>query len=503
MQNTKDTGARELFFVELLGSLTILFIWVISLYFLKDTPGYKNFIKILSYTFVVYVTFNILNEEVLSRFIHKTVLLVLNIFIFTLILEGISLATGIPFNRLNYLLIFPVVISAYFLGPLAGAGFSILTILLFALTHIYFFTSKHGVEFQEIFFYSTIYFFTDIMLIAIAAYVRENIKKTREKLKKAEISKERILESIPSGVLVLDSSKNPIYINPHATTILKEISIEEFIKKITEQSSSLHNQQDKRREIAIGARIIGYSIRTLPDNERIIIFQDLTEIKKLEREKELNKKLIALGEMSAQLAHEIRNPLTSIITASELLKEPGANQNLLVEKIIEGAERLNRLISEFLSFTRITGVKKEKINLSPLLTEITERFKWQYPNIRFELDIPDELLVLGESGLLNSVFENIIQNSVEALSERDEKLIKIMAQKSPEHVIISISDTGEGMDKETIKKIFDPFFTTKTYGTGLGLSLVRKILSYHNAEIKIKSEKNSGTTVEIIFPGIH
>ncbi len=501
MQTVKDTRARELFLVELLGSLTILFIWGVSLYFLKDIPGFKKFINILSYTLVVYVSFNILIEVVLARFINRTVLLAFDIFALTLILEGISVATGIPFNRLNYLLILPVVISAYFLGPAAGVGFSILTIVIFTLSHLYFFNTSGGIEFQDVFFYASIYFFMDLMLIAIAAYIRENTKKTREKLKKAELSKERILESIPSGVLVLDADGNILYINPHATMILKENKIQDFVEKILKNISPGENLNNKRKEIQIDDRIIGYSMRTLPDREKIVIFQDLTEIKRLEKEKELNKKLIALGEMSAQLAHEIRNPLTSIITASELLKEPGSNQKFLIEKIIEGAERLNRLITEFLSFTRITGVKKEKINISPLLREIVERFKWQYPDIMFEMDIPDNLEIMGERGLLNSVFENIIQNSVDALSEREQKIINITGKNLKGNVIVSITDTGEGIDSATLNKIFDPFFTTKTYGTGLGLSLVRKILSYHNAEIKIKSRKKQGTTFEIIFPG--
>ncbi len=499
MQKAPNQRARELFFVELLGSLTILFIWVISLYFLKDITGFKNFIRILSYTFVVYVAFSILQEELFVRFINRTALLVANIFILSIILEGISLATGIPFNRLNYLLLFPVVISAYFLGPISGIGFSILTIFLFAISHIYFFNTKENIALQEILFYSTIYFFTDIMLIAVAAYIRENIKKTTEKLKKAEISKERILESIPSGVLVLDAENRPIYINPHATSILEDISFEEFISNITKQASNKNISNQKRMEINIKDRIFGYSIRTLPDNEKIIIFQDLTDIKKLEKEKELNKKLIALGEMSSQLAHEIRNPLTSIITASELLKEPEANHNLLIDKIMEGAERLNRLITEFLSFTRITDIKKEKINISSLLLEIAEDFKWRYPDITFNIEIHDNLNIQGDVTSLHSVFENILQNSVDAVSETKEKIITITAKETNNQVIITITDTGEGMDEETKKKIFDPFYTTKTYGTGLGMSLVRKILLYHSAEIKINSRKNEGTLVKIIF----
>lgn len=450
------------------------------------------------------MAFNILIEEILTRFINRTALLVLNIFTLTLILEGISLATGVPFNRLNYLLTFPVVISAYFLGPLGGIFFSMITILLFAISHLYFFTPKHTIEFQEIFFYSTIYFFTDLMLVAIAAYVRENFKKTAEKLKKAEISKEIILESIPSGVLVFDKEGEPIYINPHAKTILNRIQMDVslFIKKIREEFLRTNYLKEKRKEIKIGDKIIEYSIKALPDNDSIIIFQDLTEIRKFEKEKELNKKLIALGEMSAQLAHELRNPLTSIITASELLKEEDANKKLLIEKIIEGAERLNRLISEFLSFTRITEVKREKVNLTPLITENIERFKWQYPNVKFEVYLPDNLYIMGEITLLNSVFENIIQNSIDALSESDKKLIKIEGKKNENYIIITISDTGEGMEEEILDKIFDPFFTTKTYGTGLGLSLVRKILSYHNAHIKIKTTKKKGTIFKIIFPAV-
>ena len=478
--------------MELVGSLSILFIWFISLYFLKDTPFYRTYIRILSYTFLVYVSFNILLEEILARFINRTVLLIINIFVLTFILEGVSIATGIPFNRLNYLMILPVVLSAYFLGLAAGILFSIMSIAIFALSHIYILHLSHAM--QDIAFYSSIYFFTDLMLISIAVYMRENIQSTRAKLRKAEISKERILESIPSGVLVLDENNTPIYTNPHASKIMTQEELNAFVEKLSPQET------ETRKEIQLGNKIIGYSVRTLPDNEKIIIFQDVTSIKKLEKERELNKKLIALGEMSAQLAHELRNPLTSIITATELLKEEGTNKNMLMEKIIEGSERLNRLITEFLSFTKITGAKKDRVNLSKIVKETTDRFAWQYKDIHIIHNIQEDVYIPGDPGLLVSVIENLLQNAVEALYESEVKKIEVTLSIKGGKAVLTVKDSGEGIDKNTLEHIFDPFFTTKTYGTGLGLSLVRKILSYHNAEIKIKSEKQKGTEFEIIFP---
>ncbi len=440
----------------------------------------------------MYVAFNILLEEILSRFIGKTALLVTNILVLTVILEGVSIAIGAPFNRLNYLLILPVALSAYFLGLVAGIIFSIMSIAIFALSHIYILHLSHVME--DIVFYSLIYFFTDLVLIAVAVYMRENIQRTRARLRKAEISKERILESIPSGVLVLDRKNKAVYTNPYAFEILTPKELDMFVKVVSS------NETEARKEIKIGDKIIGYSIRTLPDHEKIIIFQDLTEIKKMEKEHELNKKLIALGEMSAQLAHELRNPLTSIITATELLKEEGTNKNMLIEKIIEGSERLNRLITEFLSFTKITGAKKECVNLSKLVKEITDRFAWQYPDIDFITEVQDNVYIKGDPALIVSVIENLLQNAVDALVESEKKHIKIILASEGRRAVLTVKDTGEGMDAQTMERVFDPFFTTKTYGTGLGLSLVRKILSYHNAEIKIKSEKRKGTEVKVTFP---
>ena len=132
--------------------------------------------------------------------------------------------------------------------------------------------------------------------------------------------------------------------------------------------------------------------------------------------------------------------------------------------------------------------------------EVVDRFAWQHNDIKFSSKVEENVFIHGESGLLVSVIENLLQNAVEAMEESPQKNIEVSLIRENDKAILTIKDSGEGIDNETLERIFDPFFTTKTYGTGLGLSLVRKILSYHNAEIKIKSEKHSGTEFKIVFP---
>jgi two-component system sensor histidine kinase PilS (NtrC family) len=235
-----------------------------------------------------------------------------------------------------------------------------------------------------------------------------------------------------------------------------------------------------------------------------IIFQDITEIKAQQERLKLIDRLAALGEMAAGLAHEIRNPLTSISGAAEFLNHAGLilpEGQRLIEIIQKESERLNKLTSSFLLYGRPEKKKAEKLflaeEISSILILLHQRKK--LANADVDLDIPKELCLTIDPDMFRQVMLNILLNAFQAIPEGHGKIM-ISAGNSDHKVHVSVKDNGKGIDSEAIKKIFDPFFTTKPEGTGLGLSIVHRIVTELGGQIAVQSTPGKGTSFDIVFP---
>jgi two-component system sensor histidine kinase PilS (NtrC family) len=222
-------------------------------------------------------------------------------------------------------------------------------------------------------------------------------------------------------------------------------------------------------------------------------------------------RLRALGELAAGMAHEVRNPLTSISGSVQVLKKSlmldGESQHLM-DTVIREAGRLNALITDFLLFAK-PATKMTKIDLRDIINETVNIFKNspESGNIDIQLKIEDGLIVEGDSRQLKQVFWNLFINAGNAMPDnnRDKgqgargKII-VEATIREEDVEVTISDTGMGIPPENIERIFDPFFTTTDSGTGLGLAVVHRIIENHNGKIAVKSKKSEGTSFKITLP---
>jgi signal transduction histidine kinase len=235
-----------------------------------------------------------------------------------------------------------------------------------------------------------------------------------------------------------------------------------------------------------------------------MIEQRAQERRELESQLHLAERLAALGEMVAGISHEIKNPLGIIRSTAELLGEmPDASdtQKRLSGVITEESTRLNQIVTEFLDFARPQVPNLQECQLEEI---IEKNLSFIRPELEKKgIQIQDNLngrsfKLRADLDLLYRAFLNILINAIQSM--QDGGTIDIKVQEARDTYQIEIEDTGCGISEENVDKIFNPFFTTKEKGSGLGLSIVRKIIEGHRGTIDIQSREGEGTKVEVQLP---
>jgi two-component system sensor histidine kinase HydH len=212
---------------------------------------------------------------------------------------------------------------------------------------------------------------------------------------------------------------------------------------------------------------------------------------------ELRSRLSSLGEISAGIAHELRNPMGVIAGYTKLLSKK-ADESLkpTVDAIAKEINVMNRIISDFLSFAKPAEPNISDVDLKGMIKNCVSVLAGGRGDIKANLNINGLPAIKGDEILLRQAFTNLIQNAIESMPKGGELSIRSSLGDSIE---VSVSDTGPGIAENIVNKIFLPFFTTKDKGTGLGLSIVQKIIVSHGGNIFVESS-NNGTTFRIRFP---
>ena len=235
------------------------------------------------------------------------------------------------------------------------------------------------------------------------------------------------------------------------------------------------------------------------EDNLLISFQDLTHLKEIEEQLRRNDRLVAVGQLAAGLAHEIRNPLASISGSVQLLLEGGnmsTNDQRLLQIVLREAERLNHLLSDFLRFARPTPPTMERHDLALICDELIEVVKGdpRFADIQFLKDYASNEF-LCDGGQLRQALLNLVINAAEALNG----VGAIRLYAAPDPVIIRVEDSGPGLLPEVQKQLFNPFFTTKENGTGLGLATVHAIVSAHGGTIEVAGSSLGGAAFTLSF----
>lgn len=219
------------------------------------------------------------------------------------------------------------------------------------------------------------------------------------------------------------------------------------------------------------------------------------------------EKLAALGQLSAGVGHELRNPLAAIANAVFVLRRRLEKEGPVSEKVAEPlglAERelaqCQRIVTELLDYARETKLELVPVDLEPLLTECVGLLKVP-ANVTVRLEVPPGFPVLSaERGRLRQVFVNLLQNGVEAIPEWRAGLVTASAMAAKGEVKVVVRDDGTGMDEATRARVFEPLFTTKKQGTGLGLAIVESLVKQHGGALSLESTPGAGTAFTVVLP---
>lgn len=309
----------------------------------------------------------------------------------------------------------------------------------------------------------------------------------------------RLLEALPAGVVVLDRTGQLDVANPAADHLLGTpalgmawADIEQTRLEVTETPGEMQ-AGDKRVALSM----------TEPDavGGRIVLLHDITEAHRLKMQAERNERLAAMGEMAAQLAHQLRTPLAAALLYAGNLENPGIQENTrisIAQKTVGRLKHLERLIQDMLLFARGEVLGREAFAVEDLLGEMAHIFEplARQRGVEFVLsEVPADLVMTGNRKALAGALTNLLENALQAVAGEVEGQgrISLSVDAAPDRLIFHIRDNGRGMPPDVVARLFEPFFTTRAEGTGLGLAIARGVARAHGGGIDVESSPGAGT----------
>jgi two-component system sensor histidine kinase PilS (NtrC family) len=443
--------------------------------------------------------------------------------------------------------------GAYFVASISSIAYgAFLDLEYYGLIHPMYNSLSGGYEYSSsyVLYRISVYVVAFFVVAFLSSHLAEELRRKRGELiqkqddyDKLEAFNRDIVQSLDSGLLTIASSGKITSFNKTAQKILgltpEELEqgqiqqlfpdINEALFNLTETSPTGNSYQRYETTFVdkTGKTLyLGFSISPLRDNKdqvtgKTFIFQDITRFKEMEEQVKRSDRMATIGEFAAGIAHEIRNPLTSLSGSIQVLKEDlklkGANRHLM-DIILRESERLNNLITDFLLFAQPSRINKEKVDIGDLIDETLQLFENSPGHnraIKIVKDLKKKIFLLGDPHQLKQLFWNLFINAAQIMPTGGElrvNLATVNAQGTSNPLKgarkgnlsplakISVSDSGDGIKPEEKEKIFEPFFTTKEGGTGLGLAIVHRIVENHEGFISVISQLHKGTTFDIFLP---
>jgi hypothetical protein len=357
----------------------------------------------------------------------------------------------------------------------------------------------------------------------------QNLREQAEELRRLKEYNENILESMDSGILVLDLEGQLVRWNRAMESLygrrreqvlgrsLDEVFPAAFMDALRgslvledrEEIAhiyKLHLSSADGRALMVNVSVAPFQIGAGPRLGTVLILEDVTARVRLEEQLQHSDKMASVGLLAAGVAHEVNTPLTGISSYTQMLKEQIRPEDLrypLLEKIEKQTFRAAKIVNNLLNFARSGGAEFEALDVNRLLHDVISLLEHQLERAKVKVrkELAEELpRVRGNENRLQQVFFNLILNAKDAMPSGG--WLTLATSADDDTVVVEIKDTGVGIRREDIKRIYDPFFTTKGMGrgTGLGLSVSYGIVQEHGGAIFVESAPGQGTTFQVALP---
>jgi two-component system sensor histidine kinase PilS (NtrC family) len=453
-----------------------------------------------------------------------------------LLITGIVTASGGPRSVFIPLYVLLVVGSCFVLSRTGGLIVAAMCSLLYVLpvlgrTILGTPSENTAVEILTVFMNAGVLLVVAVLTGALAARYHElhqDMEDQRKHLSDLQAFRDLIFESVGSGLVGVDPAGRVTAFNRAAESITgvradeaidqpweaifgRGVDLAEVQRAVSEGSEPAPRYEFRLRrrdgqEVPVG--ISFWSLRSgAGDAAGLIgVCQDLSSIKQMEQRMRQADRLAAVGRLSANMAHEIRNPLASISGAVEALARdlpPDHTRSQLVEIVLRESARLNQIVGDFLEYARPAPMAPIEINMAEILDEVLLLIEHRTlpANLKVVREYGDALPTRADPQRLRQAIWNLCLNAVQAMPEGGE--LRVGARSLRERggrLQISISDTGQGIGDNDLPHIFEPFFSTKPEGSGIGLALVYRVLEEHGGSIEVRSRVGDGTTFVLTLP---
>jgi two-component system sensor histidine kinase HydH len=380
--------------------------------------------------------------------------------------------------------------------------------------------------------YQMIFMSLTLLLIGLGGWISlmaaQGYRISQEALNRVQAFTGLLISRLPVGIIATDQKGKIRTFNSTAAAMtgrsvasVRSNNPEAVLPAKVARFFDLQDQKDEitdRDVILTGADNVQYSLHlsSLPVYNqysdfmgRVLLMYDLSELKRLEKEMQRHDRLVALGKMAAGVAHEVRNPLSSIKGFATLLGsrfKDGSHEHEAAGLLVQEAERLNRSITELLNYARPTALHKTEVNLAAIVEFSLKLISGdaQALGVKITKHIePDLPVITVDKDKINQVLLNLYLNALQAMeNSASPKELKVAVHRAEEGgmLVVEVRDTGSGIPQEDLDKVLDPYFTTKPEGTGLGLALAYKIIDEHKGTIRFASNEGEWTTVSVSLP---
>ena len=502
--------------------LTLLLVVQVAVAQFSPTPlPMRLFITTILFWFSLSVFYVLLLSLWPEHRLQASLQVLTDLFLVTLVIHE----TGAWDSSLNFLYPLVIIVASVLLSRIWAQLVAALAFILYgAVLELNYFgiipsycTTHPGLKALQAIIFVNLFAFLAVAYLAglLTAKLRQvgvQLKDTSGALESLQVLHENIIHSISSGLITTTLDGRITLVNAAAQRLLERLPSELLGKPVNQlfvdplpTIESQHTHGEVRFEAAkfrktLRVQVAVLTVPELGNQGYVYVFDDLTEIRRLEREVRMQDRLAAVGRLAAAIAHEIRNPLTSIAGSVSMLSglpEMNEDHRRLLDIVTRESQRLNAIITDFLAYSRTKQYHFARVDLIRLLedtlTLLDHRLAAEKTGIGITRSFPvPEAWALADGDKLKQVFWNLCENAVRAM--KDGGTLTVSVEALGEDWQIGVTDTGAGMTPQQTEKIFEPFQSNFEGGTGLGLAIVYQIMQAHEGKVWARSKPGKGTT---------